>query len=79
MNQSTTSGVSENELSAFSVPTETSNRLALITPSFPPREPISSPSPLPMEIQKPTNLSVAIPEVETHSDINTKPAKESEG
>lgn len=79
MAHSDNSKVTENELSAFSVPTESSNRLALVTPSLLPREPISSPSPLVMEIQKPTNISVAMSEVETHSESDTKPAKEAKG
>ena len=77
--QSSTTKVSENAMSAFAMPTDSSTRLALITPSLCPREPISSPSPVPMEFQKPTTLSVAMPEVETASETVIKPEEASEG
>ena len=72
--------VSEMKGSALSMPMESSNRLALITPSLFPRDaPISSPSPISMEIQEPNTLSVTKPEVKVTSEDAVMPEEESEG
>ena len=53
-------GLSHSSLVSYG---ENGSRLALVTPSLHPREPVSSPSPLPMEIQKLSNVPIGIPDV----------------
>lgn len=71
---------SEMKGSTLSMPLESSHRLALITPSLFPRDaPISSPSPISMEIQKPTILSVAMPDISAISKDAVMPEESSKG
>jgi hypothetical protein len=64
--------------STLSMPVESSNRLALITPSLFPRDaPISSPSPISMDLQKSSPLPITMPEVEIISEDPVKPEEKS--